>query len=220
MPAGIQILNDYGTILVDDQNPSMSLRTKLNISSGVNSTFNITGEIPTVAIHTATQYLKGASYTQQSGYRLYSVGSEKTELGPPPAFNATAYHFDRPVDSGIKAGLKIYDSAGRLTFDALGKYARVAGVLTGYGSQVFYGSPGRTYACVVLASVYVDELIVSRFGSHRIRQQWVTGYRQDGANVIMRDVRLNDIEYPSSETPFRFQRGSEPKLLILDVTGY
>lgn len=213
MPA--RILNDHNTILIDDSNPSLALRQKQTIATNARvASFSYSGaETPTIALRSSSPcYLRNIDISGSN--RVFHA------MITQDAFQAdvTGYIYDRPVDSGAAWGFKLRDAQGRITFDALGKYGRVATVMNGAGSWT--GTAGRDYATTILSFRFRDEILVSSTPGYRHRRVSRTMAWVNGSTVHVGLQILSDIHYPSSEAPIVFWDYGTPSVLVTDVTGY
>jgi hypothetical protein len=220
MPAGIKIINDYGTILIDDTSPTLSLRKKVVATSSGNDYLGqvslANAETPIVVI--APQVFSSALGQTMDGTTM--TWSGRREFGYPVATSLTAYCFDRPAAPAASSyGLVIRDANGRVTFDALQKYACLAEVMT--TNDTFYGKNGHAYAGLIVGSIFKDETIVDPVNSaYRIRRQWTTGIKTTSNQLIVAPYIFNQIRYPSSEEPRVWSDYGAPKVLVMDVTDY
>jgi hypothetical protein len=221
MPAGFYAKNDHGTMLVDENNPSLSLRLKSTPSVG-STLVNVdvtSAEFPVLATRSAApSYQDAASWIGGGTTRRFQIRS---------AHNASAqtiecFVYDRPIASSSTAGLVIRDASGRVTFDALGKYGRVAAVYDGHGT--FTGTPGRVYAAIPMAKQSRDHMYphpeIVPVGDWKRRDYYVTGVvAASGHTIQIGPVLVSRIDYTSVQTPFDDVRGTA-KTIIVDVTGY
>lgn len=219
MPAGAQIFNDYGTLLISDANPSLALKQKTALSSSgitFGSTSIANSEVPAVAwICDEGCYINSATWTGTTRNIVLNI-----RAGVASGKAATLYVFDRPVDSGANSGFQVRDSAGRITFDAMGKYGRVANVFAANGA--FARVAGRSYAVMVTSSIYKDEILLDPINpsTHRLRRITITGGRVSATQVIIEDIIQSEISYPSSDTPGVLVNRGFASGVALDVTGY
>lgn len=220
MPAGMQVINDHGSVLIDDNNPSLSLRQKTASSTssvlfpGVNYA---NAEFPQCAF-SSTEYLWLNNEARSGTNRTWQFQREWGAFG---TMTATFFVFDRPVDSGIAGGLKLWDASGRLTFDAYGKYGRVAHVQVGNGSWT--GVPGRQYAAIIASEHYYQDLILHpdiSVGDWKRRRWYRTGVAVAGHIVYVNDILVDQFDYVTPSPPEVFDDYGTPRVVILDVTGY
>lgn len=167
MAAGIRIENDFGTIQVDDTYKVLCLGSVVDIapeytsivygkSGAKHPQFFYSGITGNIIIRTHI-YWKGYSGTGPDDRAEVRVLAGKKGDGAPTGLNAgfRSWIFDEPTDSGFTYGMKIYNSTGQLTFDALQKNCRVVGVLVGEASMAV--PAGRKYAIGLLAEAYLWE---------------------------------------------------------------
>lgn len=219
MATGLKIINNSGTVLIDSVSPAVALSSKQVVQSN-----NLT--VPTISVANSTFPIMAINCT--TGWTVgYSDWSGTTRrYYPHMVFNTSgartvsAYVFDKPVvGPGSTSGLKVYDAAGNLTFDAMQKTGRVVGVLNGNGT--FVGSAGRVYAGIITGNYYKDEIIVDpNDASYRYRNVYGTFMRNSGNNVVLETALISSIRYPSPQLPEVVAESGAGKGLVLDVTGY
>lgn len=144
MPAGIEVINNWGTVLIDSNDPSLCLHTKATASSDGSRVLAYTFhgvEFPTLALRST------AGKVSIIGSSVSGTSITYTLLTENAAQSVDMYLFDRPISSGSTYGLQVFDAAGRLTFDALRSPGRVVDVLGDLGT--YTGTSGRIYAGIV-----------------------------------------------------------------------
>ncbi|WP_434212775.1 hypothetical protein [[Pseudomonas] boreopolis] len=162
MPAGLKIINDAGTILIDDAFPVPVLRDK--------------GD----AIFPASGYIYLGSRTGQVALRCTSVASysffNQTDpfsaglyLFGMPGTMVTWYLFDEPAEPASNFGLVIRNAAGKLMYDAGAKPMRVvnlrsSGVRAGWQGAVNLDG-ARTYAVLPMVAAFDSVMTFTRQGS-------------------------------------------------------
>lgn len=217
MPAGVSITNDFGTILIDTVSPALALKQKMIVATNNQTVpdFSVTNAQTTVCAIYSPSYINmqfvswsGTTKTHGTAIVFGASGSVSVEF----------YAFDKPTDSGSLYGLRLYDEAGNLTFDAVHKYARVVGELTGNGT--FAGDSGRKYAGVILGSHYKDEIIDTGIPGQRRRDVRKTHIRSVNNQLIVADQLVSSITYSSNEAPYVFAEYGAPHVLVVDVSGY
>ena len=218
MPTGFWQRNEYGTMLVDDVNPSLALRQKSSIGASGVTPYQLeipNSEFPCMAFVASTPVWIRATTWNGTTRRFELLATVNAGNATVPI---TAYVFDRPIDSGLAAGFKLWDSQGRLTFDVYGKYGRVAHAFDDHG--VFNGAAGRTYAVCILTSTRRDQL--TRVNAQAVRvDSYRTGGRVSGSQVILEEILVSTITYQDTTAqPYNRVTGANPSGLVLDVTGY
>lgn len=218
MPAGLQIFNSAGTILIDENYANLALRSKVSTSTTQPSdrvTVPMSGmQSPMIAL--ASQSYTGVKSMLSS---LASFTVQGPLVGSAPV---DCYIFDVPTPSGLTQGLMVYNAAGQLVFDSGNKYARVVDVYGGSALADWTPSrtyaAGRTYAVVQLKRAYRKEVEEVDPGVYDI-----TWY-MSGARVVSNVVTGNMIIYKQDQVT----AGSAPAQVtdysatfaVLDVTGY
>lgn len=218
MSVGLTIINNYGTILIDENYKNLALRQKI-----ATSTTSPLGRVsvPMSGMNTPMIALASTAYTgvKHMASDLSSFVIQGPQIGSQPL---TAYVFDEPQPSGVAAGLLVYNAAGQLTFDSGNKYARVVDVFGGAGTADWQPlrsyAVGRTYAVVCLKRAYRKEVIHNGGGNYDIR------WYMSGIRVVNETVQGNMIPYKKDNVNL----GSAPaqvtdhsaQFAVLDVTGY
>jgi hypothetical protein len=163
MKAGIKIINNFGTVLIDEAYQVLCLKSKTVINTAAPYNFSVAGaKHPQFLYSDIAGDLLIRTYIYWGGLgnnlpidtaevRLDAcLNLDGTSTHLPVA--CTAWVFDDSQDSGSTYGLKIYDSTGKVIFDALQKNCRVVGIIEGVGEMVV--PPGRKYAIGLLAEAY------------------------------------------------------------------
>lgn len=225
MPSGIEVINTSGTVLVNDIDPSLALKSKSFItanSSGIASTTFASVEIPVIAFSCAVETVCSATHSGTSVTANFVSGSSAS---------ITVYLFDRPVPTALGHGLQVFDTAGKCTFDSNQKYGRVVSTIS--GESTYSGS--GVYAAVVTNSRFIETITNVSYampggGLSEFIQKWDRQISQTGARVngtsVTADMRITNSFV--NETPeLAFALPPEPsdingpsKVLVIDVTGY
>lgn len=219
MATGIKVINDFGTVLIDDVSPAVSLKQKSNVT--VN---NLTVPRIDVANSESVVLAVVSAIWWKPSYADWSGTTKRFHhnvvYGTFGSNNLTGYAFDKPSDLvGSNVGLKIRDASGKVTFDAMQKYARVVADMTANGT--FTGTSGRTYAGIMLSQYYKDEIALDPgVPSNRQRNVWGTFLRSVGNTLQMSTQLISQIIYPSGDSPSVIAERGSPRALVLDVTGY
>lgn len=218
MPAGIYILNDHGTILIDDTYSNLAVRHQGTLSAGAGlRTVSVPGLNDPVPAIRSTAYAATASRQGSTGY-IWSAGGAQVHW----------YVFDVPIGAG-NHGLQVFNAAGQLTFDAYQKYARVRAVQSGVGSQTY--DSGRLYAVATLSParrrrvetrpdpapgsnlVFVDlfdEQVCARVNGATVQTNWQTIIAAPG--LLPQD--------PGTVPSGWSDDAAIAQFAIIDVTGY
>lgn len=143
MPAGLQVINDFGTIQIDSEWQNYALVDVQTVTSVQNaqlfpgaffrgSIYTNSFESDLVFAHCASPFsIVGTSYVNSQ--RRVGVATRNT-VGIPVTF----YSFRKQPIQASTFGLQVFNAAGELTFDAASKFAKIVRVLS--ASQVFNGS--------------------------------------------------------------------------------
>lgn len=218
MPTGAFFRNEFGTMQIDESNPSLALKQKISFGvSGLSPyQFDVANaEFPCFAFSAGTACWVRTN-TWSGSTRRFEVLGVVTAGGA--NIPVVGYAFDRPVDSGLNYGFKLWDNSNRLTFDANQKYGRVVHAFSNNGT--FNGQSGRLYAISILTSTRRDQL--TRVNPTTVRiDSYRTGGRVVGAQVFLSEILVSTITFPDS-TASEYNRvtGQVPSGLVMDVTGY
>lgn len=217
MPAGIIVYNDYDTVLIDDNYANLAVKASgtLSASAGSRVVALASPDKPVMAVR-STDYAAAASASGPNAL-IWSAGGAAV----------TWYQFDTPTNSG-DYGFQVFNAAGKLTFDAIQKYARVRGLMSGVASQTF--DAGRAYAVAILSParrrrietrpdtppstlVYVDiydEGIVPRVVGATVSTAWQTIVFAPG--LLPQD--------PGTVPAGWADNPANAQFAVIDVTGY
>lgn len=234
MPAGIEIINTHGTVLIDDRNPCLQLRAKYEISVPATPPGGYNIDVPNCvkplfAIRPVTpgkiiyHTLQNSSSAGPS-YRFLQIWQANSGAGGSGgAASIILYHFDAPVAPVSNHGLQVFDSAGNCTFDAMGKTAVV--VDDSSANKTVTPQPGRQLAFCSM-SPYRRERRFDDSGGEGLytTQQFANGAALNaatGALVLWPGgvyIQTQDYNPPHEEYDKHFS-GME-RMLVLDVTNY
>lgn len=216
MPAGLQIVNNFGTVLIDETYKNLALRQKILTATA--------GALERVTIPMSGMNEPMVALASERYVGVKSMRSDLASFLVQGRINGdvTAYIFDLPQSSGPNQGLRVYNAAGELTFDSNNKYARVVDVYGGPATSDWqplrtYPS-GRNYAVVQLKMAYRKEVVNNGGGNYDIT------WTMSAARVIGNTVQGNMIPYKTDNV----SAGSAPpsftdlsaQFAVIDVTGY
>lgn len=168
MPAGIKIINDSGTILIDDTFPTLVVRAKGVATIGGDGSVNIgsplgAGVPLTIALRCSSVVgVKYFPYIEGYSGGHYLFGS--------PGATVEWWAFDVPVNPVANYGLIVRNSAGQLMFDALSQFLRVVDVRSspirngGWVGSYGYDS-SRTWAVMPLVTAFDSAMTFTRAGA-------------------------------------------------------
>jgi hypothetical protein len=217
MPAGFFQLNDFGSMLIDDTNPSLALRSKTTLLSNQSGTYPgwaiMNPEIPSVAARCATPCYP-VYVAVSGGTRTHYFNTSVPGLNRP----IDLFYFDRPIDTGLKFGMQLKDTQGRLTFDAAGKTGVVANLIQGNAS-VNIGA-GRSPAGVLMSSYYKEAIEPGLSANERYRRIWKSAFYTTGSSITLANTLVTEIHYASTEPVGVLAEYGSGSLLVLDVTSY
>jgi len=223
MTAGIEVINNSGTTLINDRDPVLVLREKRTVSGAPGAsyvsgtaTFSNT-RFPVFAVKTPNWGFIH-SVTKSGTDTIVKYGSY-TEPGG-SAITVELFYFDVPTRSigQSGAGLAIFNSSGLCMFDSNEKNAIVTSVNPPNGTWT--GSPGRTYVMAFYSA-----------WRRRIIRQTDLDYYSDrtyanAAKSINNTVVVNsELMYaggdniPGNVSDSDTETGAKGGV-ILDVTGY
>lgn len=244
MPAGIEIIGDHGSVILDENYSNLALRLKgtATLSSigtgprGNSVDIDVTGlglNRPMVAIRCPGPGMVGFGHFSRTGNRLRFHGTAGQSF--------TYYVFDTPIMTTTTNGLKIWNAAGDLVFDSNQKYARVRDVqnfttlsgVTGYPRTLTYES-GREYAVICpRASAKRNDVERSGLGGtcgpqeRRYRvNSYIVSSNTSGATVNIGLTHYSNLYDGYSECLNDGKHGGSGNaavrtpLYIVDVTGY
>jgi len=164
MPAGVEIINDNGTILIDSNDPSLCLRVKATVTSDASklATYTLSAvEFPTLAVRSTAGWVALKSEARSGGGITWTLRTQYASQ------SVTLYVFDRASATGLGSyGVQIFDAAGKLTFATQHKPGRVAGRQIGNGTWT--GASGKTYAAIISTTSfgwYADNPNYDRYGT-------------------------------------------------------
>lgn len=216
MPAGFLVVNNAGSVLIDENYANLAMRVKGSGStSGSPSQLAValSGlQSPMVAwastTFTAMRYM--ASDLSQMIFRRDGTG----------ATNIDWFVFDQPTVTGTQ-GLQIYNAAGVLVFDSGNKYARVVDIFGGAAEADWVPTrtypAGRTYAVVELKKAYRKES--TNLGGGNWHVEWFTSAMRVVANAVTGKM----IKYKEDDvtvSPTGIVTDNSAQFAVLDVTGY
>lgn len=220
MPAGVQIINTHGTVLIDDTSPCMQLRAKYPVTlvgAAISNVAVPNCDIPIFALRALTQNkLSYMGWPSSGSSRIVQIAQPTGSIGN---LDVVLYHFDRPLPPTSKHGFQVFNSAGECTFDAAGKTAVVVG--NTQGPPVDVNAPaGKQYAFCTPAyhRRFFRDHEGSDYTNHHFRNAGMS-LANGGVNLrpdseVVTGVELEDffdvaVDYLVSTT-----------MIALDVTGY
>lgn len=223
--AGIKIINDWGTVLIDDAFPTLAMVAQGTTTLDGEGSRYIGNHAGMVAVR-STSVVGSQYYNQIDGYSagLYLFG--------PPGAVVQWYVYAPPQEPPSNFGLIIRDGAGRLMFDAGRKAARVAGLRSASTRPGWQGSaqfdPGRAWAVMPLVYAYDSANTFQRWGDPQEYLQHedvsVSGGAVNGGTItfgMTQTARRTYGPYYGLPLPTRFTyTGNNAALAVLDVTGY
>lgn len=238
--AFIEVINDAGTILIDDNYVNLCLRQKgvlsfpgtTNAGRYVELSYDSpTGWSPLLAInfahpHTVLAYLRNGNTHKWLVVCPASAG----------AATGTFYVFDLPQLTLPGTGaIVLWNEQGQVTYDSDGKYMRCRDVIQNAisdqaGSRDYAG--GRTYAVVHSSAAYYNELRLGPSppnpvnpnspGPWRyVRVNEPFGYSVQGGRVAWQRFTYEggEVQRASSREGYNFS-STRAACMVLDVSGY
>lgn len=211
MPYFQAIKGGSSDIIIDDTYTNLCMVQKGTISgsvsTGLASSSNVltyTGENPVLAL-TCSDYLCVAQVTVSSNTWTWVIYF----YGGPGAFTATYYIFDNPPSSSATNGLQVFNSSGKLLFDASRKYMRIVASSPITGTY----STTPTYAFVFATPGLYTQYEYTGL-DYRTRR-YATGFRIVSGVVSSSGFRI--YEYDAGTNP---SANTSETTLLLDVTGF
>ena len=221
MTAGIEIINDHGTVLIDDISPALALREKRTFTASPVSDglLTLTGyELPAVAFMSDSTFWV-ERVTRSGGSVTYRVRSGLIA----ETRTVTAYCFDRAQPSNSDAGLMIYDSTGRLCFDSNLKTGRVVSNTFPFTQEV-----GREYAVLLSSRSGVRWQSTGEIDGQE--ELWDSYEQRAAVTILGNDIWFSPAServptsswHPIASPPQDWESMpvSAVTALVLDVTGY
>lgn len=223
--AGIQVVNDAGTLLFDQDYVNVALRTKgtFTIGSLGYTTIQIANaKVPMIAVRLAGGF---------SAYQWFSSNGTTLNFmvrGPVGAV-VTYWYFDEPT-APANYGLVVYRANGTVAFDATKQYARVQDVIAGSSLTnnvgTHYYPTGRTYAVIVgKVGMYTDVVTITTGVSPNYKYKRETTNKAtvvtlNGATVDI-SVSTEVVTDPDAGPGVFYTNDSSSwNLILLDVTGF
>lgn len=229
MPTGIEVRNNSGSIQINDQNPTLALRSKqagvtsASLYSYTTHVFNNV-DVPAFGLQCQSTWVYIASMKRVGNTVTVTVGGAITGR------DYTIYHFDRPLPTSSNGfGLQVFDASGKCTFDS----HRSPGVIRAVAHQV-----GDTWAttittpkpsdrawCGIIANsldVYTD-IDGGQIGPNewwREQMFYVTGVRTAPLNATVQAVpRFYDLSTVNSQVQNLTDLRGRHAVMWVDVTG-
>lgn len=215
MAFGIEVTNNYNTLLFNERDPSLAVLHKRTLSvSGGYATTAFTGvETPIIAIRSSATVF--AVTRHRSGSNL-----TVTLRTSPSSASVTLYIFDRPQPTSGDFGVQILDASGRVTFDFGRQYGRVVAVDPPAGDWI--GDSGRVYAGAILSQRWLHQF--ENTGQPGIFDHYYYSCAVRSISNGLWTSPLFAYQVSPESHPVRpnnYHRGSDtPLMMILDVTGY
>lgn len=211
MPAGILIINDSNTVLIDENYANMSVLSSGTVElqdeySTEEQTFSVL--LPFTPLPGEKVAIHSTVYATVIGGIVYGSG-----VG-----TVTWYRFGPPTSAGT-FGLQVFNAAGVLTFDSGRKYARVAGALIGNLLSPPTGTyqTGRTYAVIhARRGIRSQRRLYTDFGvEYRARTFYSSASRQNGVTIEFSQVATGTDRAAVSDWS-----SNQIDTYVIDVTGY
>lgn len=190
MPAGLQVLNNFGTLLIDDTSANMTFASR-----GAATTIDPGPDFAQKLVAVPSPAATPAYAIRHASVPVMLVGASPAGFIVASHLQTASvewYKFDGPPPPVSNYGLQVRDAAGRLMFDSNRKVARVHDVVplslaNNYTATRTY-TAGRTYA-VIVGGVWLR--VVN--------------------NVVTFEGRFDSLTHPIT---------SPRNALVIDVTGY
>lgn len=217
MGAGIEIINDFGTVLINDTDPVLQLRNKYNVTATTGIPryydFTVSGvNFPIIAIRCA-QYAFMQSYVRSGSNLTVRIGVNATVNT-----DLTIYHFDIPTAPNPTGhGVQIFDASGNCTFDSSAKTAVIYAVNPPTG--IWSGTIGRIYAFAFHTS-YNRYLTLPDSGSTYYFEKYINAAKVSGHTVDIDNNFLWSFGTEFGTDPGIDQTSGITGGFIIDVTSY
>ncbi|SEG59261.1 hypothetical protein [Bosea lathyri] len=210
MSAGLQIINDAGTVQIDETYKNLCFRERraISLSHSAGNAYHdivITGRTVLVAMQSqyyapfllSTQF-DGTNWTYRWGFTFLGAGY-------PSSGTAYLWIFDDAPPNPDSFGFEVYDAAGELIFQSNAKVLKISGVRG--NASGFAGAAGRVLVPLILeASIYPVLVPVSgQYINHSLALL-------SAANAI------SPVQIPMSNGFVGYR--SDGVFAAVDVTGY
>lgn len=148
MAYGFKVINDYGTVLIDDTFANLALMSSAVYTTtppasqyyGSDLIFSFSAQFPVFAFRCETA-LATVVAVQQNG----SAFTVSMRCDGPVGTPIKVYFFDRPTVPTSGWGIRVRDAAGNITFDSGYSYMRIVGAYS--GADATWALPaGKVYA--------------------------------------------------------------------------
>lgn len=215
--AGIQILNTFGTIMIDENYKNLAVRQSGSVSKTGRSTTELVPitypiDAPIVAISPAQFAYVSSLLPSGQSFRYGGGISRPTSID--------YYVFDTPVIQPGNFGLQVYNALGQLTFDSGMKYARVVDIFGGSTEASWAGTrtyeAGRKYSVAQLASGLIRE-------SERVGSTYTNTWRRSMARIVGNVLTTSLVLANRREgdaSPVTPVNETGATFAVIDVTGY
>jgi len=232
---GIQIFNDAHTVQIDDTYFNYQLVAKASLASSASGyvrqsevKITVSGLSSLAAIQTDLKHCVASIASVDA-----NTWSMRIVLDAPAGTSIVVYHFAAKPPASTRCGLQIYDSGGKLRFDAASRFLRVQKVLSGDYRRMLgeiHLPRGRTYASIFSrwAGNLKTEGVTSDTGAYpTIYYYWSA----PGVKLTNSKLQISQYsEYQTSDHPWFEGNFNLPPpsnhtypefmLMIADVTGY
>ncbi|HIE5095999.1 hypothetical protein WG628_18695 [Stenotrophomonas maltophilia] len=225
MATGIKILNDYGTILIDDFAPTLCVLAQGTSTIGADGMVNVGNHGGAVAVRSTS--IVGVQYFGAiDGY-----GAGHYVFGPPGA-SVQWWAYAQPQGTASNFGLKIWNDGGQLMFDAGKKAARTSALRVGNSLPEWTGAIGldgsRAWAIMAMVPAFESRMSFQRRGGPDEYLQHedysIAGGAVNGGTVnfaMTQSRRRTYGPYYGTRPPAGYTvTSNRATLAVLDVTGY
>lgn len=234
MPAGLQVINDSGTIQIDSTWANYALIQRVTVTSTARPPWS-GPDLTRGAVHAGSQSgdlvfvqcasefcLSGPNY--RNGVREFTVGV--FALGIPITF----YVFRKQPPTASNYGMQVFDAGGELLFDAVSKFSKIKLTLATQGNNLanantYNITPGRNYA--IMMPSFTGQLVIrdTPSGNMGFRYLSVNGpkficqtgaVRTTGYSIFAETI----IPLPRPESGTTVSNYAGGPIIIADVTGF
>ena len=218
---GFEIINSFGSILIDDKYPNLALRQKGGVKLGSNNRLNVPMtngfSSPLVASASTRPVRSDMINTTAITPYIHIRGRE----GDPPA-DVDYYMFDKPLfqPTNGEALIQLFNAAGQVTFDSRLKYARVIDVFGGatqaeWATTKTYAA-GRKYAVVQLRTAWRRSTV--RAGGGRYTLSYRSAMARVVGNQVITSFQVDTVKENFNRPLELSDMGAT--FAVIDVTGY
>lgn len=235
MPAGLEIINTSGSVLIDENYANLAVSASGTLTFSSDGTQNISLPYyanglrnPIIALRVTGSGGAGVRNTTRNNVAMTATAVIYGKAGA----NVSWWSFDMPqvVSS---SGLQIYNSAGILVFDSGNKYARVVDYWmpannSAWKNAVKTYANGRTMAVAYCSPWWYKSALQSTSGCGGSQTKYRLQYEGmmsrvttlDNSFTFTREIYRDEGSFGECTANDPRSRTGQPVIAFVDVTGY